>query len=751
MPNNPVGSLWHKWDLHFHTPSSYDYENKSVSNVEIIEELMKKNIEVVAITDHHYIDVNRITELRKISDNKLTILPGIELRSELGGKPIHFTGIFSEVIDLNYLWDTLRGSLKLTKEGIQGIGGDEKVYKHIDKTHKVFIELGGLLAIHAGAKSNSIEGIKNKEQFQQRIKFDITNNYVDIFEIGQIKDITRYMNKVFPATGLQRPLVIGSDNHNINKYSFPTPCWLKSDLTFIGLRQVINEPIDRVYIGERPESIDYVDNNKTRYIETLSYSKRSASTLKQNWFSDVSLKFNPGLIAIIGNKGNGKSALADSLGLLGNCPHEESYSFLHEDQFRQPRENKAICFDATLTWRSGSYCRKNLNDSFNPTEIESIRYVPQFHLEAICDELKGGKEGRFNEELKNVIFSRIPIENRLGKTTLDHLVEFRTSEFQEKTDQIIQELKNISEEVVKLERESTESYEKSIQSELKAIEKEIESHRGNKPEEIKKPGADPKKQKEIETITEKIEELSKKVKTFNKQIEKNEEELQSVVLKLEQISKLRKKLNNFKDRYETLKNEISPFCKTLGIQTNEILSLTIGFSKLNELEQPIKDTKENLEKSIDENDARSIVNHKNKTIKEIEKSQDKLDRPNKEYQNYLEAKSEWEKKEKKLIGNDKIPGTLKYYTAFLKELKKVPLKLSSARKKQIEYSKKIYQEKVKQLRIYEELYTPVQDFIDTHPIAKEHFGLEFRVSLSTRDFPTRFLEFINQSRKGSFH
>ncbi len=29
------GSEWHKWDLHFHTPSSYDYKDKSVSNQDI--------------------------------------------------------------------------------------------------------------------------------------------------------------------------------------------------------------------------------------------------------------------------------------------------------------------------------------------------------------------------------------------------------------------------------------------------------------------------------------------------------------------------------------------------------------------------------------------------------------------------------------------------------------------------------------------------------------------------------------------
>lgn len=53
------GSEWRKWDLHFHTPSSYDYKDGSVSNMDIIETLNNNNISVVAITDHHLIDIVR--------------------------------------------------------------------------------------------------------------------------------------------------------------------------------------------------------------------------------------------------------------------------------------------------------------------------------------------------------------------------------------------------------------------------------------------------------------------------------------------------------------------------------------------------------------------------------------------------------------------------------------------------------------------------------------------------------------------
>lgn len=102
MKNYPRGSEWRIWDLHVHTPASYDYKDKSISNNDIINSLVANNISVVAITDHHTIDIRRIQELQVIAESKnITILPGIEFCSELGGnQAIHFIGIFSERANL---------------------------------------------------------------------------------------------------------------------------------------------------------------------------------------------------------------------------------------------------------------------------------------------------------------------------------------------------------------------------------------------------------------------------------------------------------------------------------------------------------------------------------------------------------------------------------------------------------------------------------------------------------------------------
>lgn len=46
--------------------------------------------------------------------------------------------------------------------------------------------------------------------------------------------------------------------------------WLKADPTFDGLKQVLIEPDDRIFIGERPQLFDNIEKNKTKYIDKLT-------------------------------------------------------------------------------------------------------------------------------------------------------------------------------------------------------------------------------------------------------------------------------------------------------------------------------------------------------------------------------------------------------------------------------------------------------------------------------------------------
>jgi exonuclease SbcC len=123
------GSLWNRWDLHFHTPSSYDYEDKSLTNEQLLFPLLSTKVSVVAVTDHHVINVERIKELQALGKDSITILPGIELRDDHGGhQHIHYIGMFPDDCDLKHVWTILQGRLNLTAKGVSQQGGDEKLF-----------------------------------------------------------------------------------------------------------------------------------------------------------------------------------------------------------------------------------------------------------------------------------------------------------------------------------------------------------------------------------------------------------------------------------------------------------------------------------------------------------------------------------------------------------------------------------------------------------------------------------------------
>lgn len=234
------GSEWRIWDLHFHTPSSYDYKDKSVTNEDIINILDSNNISVVAITDHHIIDTDRIKKLQELGKEKnIVVLPGIEFCSELGGsEAIHFIGIFPETADLTTIWTKIQGQCRLTPAEVDK-KGQERISCPFRKTCNLITdELGGIVTIHAGNKSNSIEGIKNNFLVKQELKQELLSTYHPLLEVGKVEDVDIYKSKVFPSIKFSLPIIICSDNHNIKEYKRKENLWIKANTTFDRAKQI---------------------------------------------------------------------------------------------------------------------------------------------------------------------------------------------------------------------------------------------------------------------------------------------------------------------------------------------------------------------------------------------------------------------------------------------------------------------------------------------------------------------------------
>jgi len=598
----PRGSEWRKWDLHIHTPSSYDYKNKSITNHEIIEALHKNGISVVAITDHHIIDVERIFELNRLGKEKnVTVLAGIEFLADSRGKePIHFIGIFdfeNNREKLNIIWEQIKNKTNIIKIYTDNLKPNE-VYCNLENTSKLIRELGGIVTIHAGSKHSSIETITNSLPHNIAQKRDIAD-IVDIYELGKKNDEIGYIQKVFPIIGY-KPMILCSDNHNIKDYVIKTSCWIKADPTFEGLKQIIYEPKDRVKIQEeKPEQkepynlIDYVCFEDSNEI-----------------FTNEKILLNQNLNVIIGGKSTGKSILLREIARTIN-PYEVERRLKEANlsDYDEYEENKALTDDFIVRWIDG---REDKRSNGNSDDYRKIIYIPQSYLNRIADKEEEQSPIdklveeilKNNEEVKSLyeeMIDKINENNRNISFEIENLFE-KLEKFYEK----INEIKNLGDE------EGIRKYIVNLNEEIKNLQKD-----GGLSEKEIKEYNDLKKL--IDKIKNYINNLMTKKSDFEKIIKNKkfrvEYNLEQIINKYEDLneiinivlSKAEKEFNKtLTDKIKFLENEIS----------NKQKELKLLESQISPLEEKVKNSKVIIEKN------KKLQNEKDKLNKILEKKQE---------------------------------------------------------------------------------------------------------------------------------
>lgn len=316
------GSEWKKWDLHVHTPASYDWDKScNVAVKDIVDKALAEKISVIAITDHH--TVKGIDEAVKAANGKdLTILPGVELRTDKGNKGIHIIGVFDSSVTSKTIYDKLLCPLNLSEDDVKK-KGDDQIWCNFEKACQKIHELGGLVLLHAGNKSNSIEQLDS--DVRSALKKDLAF-LVDIFEVTSNKQVDEYRKIVFPKIKQEFPCIITSDacdrsklrykkGHSIDvigkKYS-----WIKADPTFEGLKQIIYEPSARVCLDEKPPLYTHPQIVSARLLNVEAYESKKGNfppiTLTQEIF------FSPNLTTIIGPRAVGKTVLVELIGYVAN-------------------------------------------------------------------------------------------------------------------------------------------------------------------------------------------------------------------------------------------------------------------------------------------------------------------------------------------------------------------------------------------------------------------------------------------------
>ena len=452
----------------------------------------------------------------------------------------------------------------------------------------------------------------------------------------------------------------------------------------------------------------------------------------------------------MGNKGSGKSALSDTLGLLGATKNADGFSFLSKKRFRHPSGGFAGFFDATLEWESGDTATKCLADTIEPEEIERLKYLPQDHVERICNELAGIGEEGFEQEIKAVIFSHVPEAERLGHATLDELVRFQTGEKQRRIDSLLKQLREVSRSRAILEAQADPTAKRELLERINRRNLELEAHDKAKPTEAPNPDANTGVPAPDATLLQDLSAAEATKKTISDQITKAGDTLRTAERRHAVAKRLLEKLDNFEKDFDVFKTSLNEDAIELGLTTDELVVMTITKTKpakvRDDAAAAITTTKQQLDAAEPPGLRKQLAAAETK----IAELQSKLDAPNRLYQAYLKTLEEWKATRALIEGNDKEPESLKGLQSALAALDQLPEKIGKAKDEQAGLSLQIHAEKLAQAEVYRKLYGSVQGFIDSHILAKDKLKLEFRAELTNEDFAGRLLDLLALNRRGSF-
>lgn len=243
------------------------------------------------------------------------------------------------------------------------------------------------------------------------------------FYLGLEKSAQAELKKV----GGIKPCVHGSDAHELSRLFKPDHdrfCWIKADPTFEGLRQILFEPADRVYIGAAPPDM----HDRSRVIDSVAIADPSG------WFGSVTLPLNPGIVAVIGQKGSGKSALAELISAAaGSSAPTKDASFLS----KVDRHLDAVT--VTLTWADGKTTIHRLGDG--PVKGDAVRYLSQRFVERLCAEDHVGAD--LIREVEAVVFAALDPTETLNATDFKELRSIKTGSLRAGRERIITRLQQL--------------------------------------------------------------------------------------------------------------------------------------------------------------------------------------------------------------------------------------------------------------------------------------------------------------------
>lgn len=504
------GSEWRRWEPHIHAPGTAMNNQFSGPTAweDYLTALEKATplIEAIAVTDYYVTDTYEEV-LRHRANGRLPraklIFPNVELRLDVATAKGGFVNLHLFVspedpdhveelrrllsrLQFNVMQDrfdcTREDLIRLGKKADPAITDDRAALSYganqfkvnFQKLREVFTESGwakkNIRIAVAGGANDGTSGVR--EAADQTLRREI-EGFADVIfasseaqrefwlgkrDLGPAEIRTRY--------GGLKPCLHGSDAHKLEDVATPFGdrfSWIKGDLEFDALRQACIDPGGRAHVGAEPPAS-----------ATPSQVIAQIDILNAPWVTTPAIPLNPGLVAIIGARGSGKTALADMIAAGCDSIADETWN---ADEWANPSflvRARPLIGDGRVkvSWAAGEPSVRSLDgsDANGPFAYERVRYLSQQFVEELCRST--GLTDGLLREIERVIFDAHPDEERDGALNFEELLEQRATRHRLAREREAEAVSQISDRIsAELEKEKlAATYEGQVGQKKKLID-----------------------------------------------------------------------------------------------------------------------------------------------------------------------------------------------------------------------------------------------------------------------------------------
>lgn len=814
MTTNLRGSTWKKWDLHVHTPESlvhnYSGEKEAAWEAFLADlEALPKEFKVLGINDYLFVDGYERT-LRAKQKGRLAnidlLLPVVELRlDKFGGVleqgPNGYLPSSWSRINLHVIFDQVEPDLirhqfmpalsrrytlvpgataqwggVLTRENLIALG--EAVISSMPEAHR------------AQARSPLKAGFNNLNISYDDLKAALDNPHLadkHLIAIGKSewgsmrwndhniadkKTLINEANLVFTAAenpdayvrarnalrgeNVNDRLLDCSDAHSLSSAKVKDRIgncftWIKADSTFQGLLHAIQEFDDRVFVGDDPQKRQIVEQNKTKFINSVRVEKKAGSTLAEHWFN-ANIPLNPDLVAIIGNKGSGKSALSDIIALAGNTKHHSGFSILKETRFRSAKTKYAPHFMGTLSWHDGTETARDLDKDPESSSVERVKYLPQSYVEDLCNELGDGGSATFDAELRKIIYSHVPESDRLGKPSMDELLEFKVAEINRAMQDIRKELGKVNEEIIEVGKRSAPEFKQTLEAKLFAKRAELNSLEASMPQVVEDPNASAEALEESKKAAEHIDALEQQVKEIGNDEARVRGEKATATKRQAVAQRISQALANHKKQHELFLDELKTLLAELDVDVplQALIDLKVDANPIDAVFKDMQIEIAYADTRLQSLEPDSLSKRRQDLVAAIADAKGKLGEQERQFVLYKEALVKWEKSATEIMGSVDKPASISGLIAEIESLAGLPIRLEELVSRRSGLSRDIHGHTQTMVNEYKRLYGPVQAFVNSDEQKDMKLPLDFHVQIEESRFRDQFLGRLNRQVRGSF-